>query len=264
MNFPEEILNKKNAEKKDGVFYFFDVPKDIRPSDDVDAQDQEKWSFWRKENFLFFKRELVNFPEDKILVDLGAGQSDFAELTGRFKKCAVDFYPYKDVDVVCDFSLQLPFIDNSVDIILLSNVLEHMPEPRNLISECRRILKPGGVILGSVPFLIGVHQRPYDFYRYTDIGVGYIFKQCWFPAIKIERVARLDILFKTVSAKFFHVLITRSVLAKNKFLNFACVSFLKIVWIFIRVLFAVLSPLFKKIDKERDWPLGYLFRAEKV
>jgi len=65
----------------------------------------------------------------------------------------------------------LPFQDDSVDTVLLFEVLEHLPSPTGSLAEIRRVLKPGGVLIASVPFLYPIHDAPHDFQRYTMHGL---------------------------------------------------------------------------------------------
>lgn len=255
----EKILSEKN-----GVIYFSVPPGDIKPSKDGNPQDQSKWSYWRKSNYDFFVEELNKSPHEKILADVGAGQLEFKEITGKFRVCNVDFYSYPGIDVVCDFGAGLPFRDESVDIILLSNVLEHIPEPQKLLEECFRVLKKNGYVLGSVPFLIPIHQKPYDFFRYTDVNLKYIFNKSGFTSVSIKPVLMMHVLLFGMSAHFFTDLINKTKFSDNKFLQFVSKYFLKIIWKIVRTGFFVLGPLFGKSLQNPDFPHGYLFRAAKV
>lgn len=265
MTYDKNILKPEGKVLEDGgIVYFAEPPKNILPSRDRNPRDKSRWSYWRKSNFEFFKNELARFSDDSTLIDLGAGQSDFLELVSRFKRCAVDFYPYAGIDVVADFSKELPFIDGSVDIILLSNVLEHIQEPNEFLKECARILKNKGVILGSVPFLIAVHQLPYDFYRYTDINLNYIFRKLNFSDIQITPVVNFHALLFNVYAKLFTALIQKTTFSENVFLQKACVFFLRILWKTVRIFLWAFQPIFEKACPDPDMPLGYLFSAKKV
>jgi len=65
----------------------------------------------------------------------------------------------------------LPFADNSMDTVLLLDVLEHLPCPENCISEIARVLKPTGILILQVPFLYPIHDSPLDFQRWTQHGL---------------------------------------------------------------------------------------------
>src|SRR3989344_1443982 len=123
------FISKRPIEERDGVLYFHKPPADIAPSRDQNPLDKRTWSYWRMENYRFLKEEMSSIYKNAILGDVGAGQSDFVELTGVFNLCAVDFYPYPGIHVVCNLEDSLPFDDKSADVVLLINVLEHMREP---------------------------------------------------------------------------------------------------------------------------------------
>jgi SAM-dependent methyltransferase len=77
--------------------------------------------------------------------------------------------PY--LDHIVDLTNALPFESCSVDTVLLTDVLEHIPEPMNLICEIARILRPGGKLILGVPFLYWLHEVPHDYYRYTEFAL---------------------------------------------------------------------------------------------
>jgi len=63
------------------------------------------------------------------------------------------------------------FPDNKYDIVVLDQILEHVEEPFQAMSEIHRILKPGGTLIAAVPFLVYVHPTPDDFWRFTESGI---------------------------------------------------------------------------------------------
>jgi SAM-dependent methyltransferase len=75
------------------------------------------------------------------------------------------------LDLEWDITQRLPFADGAFDTIILSDVLEHVPEPQALWHEMARLLAPGGKVLMNVPFLYWIHEEPYDFYRYTEFAL---------------------------------------------------------------------------------------------
>lgn len=245
------IIAKNPIEEKDGVLYFAKPPADIMPSRDWVPTDKRAWSFWRKQNYAFLKEEFAALPNGAVLVDIGAGQSDFAEITERLNVCAVDFYPYAGIHVVCDLEHALPFKDASADIVLLANLLEHVREPNELLKECYRILKPGGMLVGTVPFMIQIHQRPYDFYRYTHMNLEYLFKKHSFKNPHIKAVSNLYVLLFNVSTSFF----TQTIREARVKLPW------RILWKAVRMGFVACRGMFEGRSSDSDSPLGYLFKT---
>ncbi|MGK7344547.1 MAG: methyltransferase domain-containing protein [Candidatus Nitrospinota bacterium M3_3B_026] len=71
-------------------------------------------------------------------------------------------------DIVLDIANMKGVVDDkSVDCINAINLFEHVYDMRRALEECVRVLKVGGVIIISVPFLVPVHADPYDFQRWT-------------------------------------------------------------------------------------------------
>ena len=65
----------------------------------------------------------------------------------------------------------LPLQDDSIDHVLLLDVLEHLPNPHQSLAELHRVLKPGGSLTIQVPFLYPLHDEPLDFHRWTRHGL---------------------------------------------------------------------------------------------
>jgi len=105
-----------------------------------------------------------------VIINLGSGNSPrVAEVIN------LDFFEYDNVDLVCDIH-DLPFRDSSVDSIMSTAVLEHVREPDKVIKEIYRVLKKGGVVYTSIPFMQPFHASPDDYQRYTLPGIEYLHK----------------------------------------------------------------------------------------
>jgi ubiquinone/menaquinone biosynthesis C-methylase UbiE len=66
------------------------------------------------------------------------------------------------VDIVCDIE-NLPFKNNSIDVVFNIAVLEHVKNPENVVGEIFRILKADGIVVSFFPFIQAFHASPYDF-----------------------------------------------------------------------------------------------------
>ena len=71
------------------------------------------------------------------------------------------------VNVVANFEKTMPIKDSTFDLILSLNVLEHLYDPLKYIREAKRMLKPGCKFILVVPYGVGIHSEPLDYYRYT-------------------------------------------------------------------------------------------------
>jgi SAM-dependent methyltransferase len=88
-------------------------------------------------------------------------------------------------DVFADVAA-VPIADGAVDCIVCTEVLEHIPDPVACVREVRRLLRPGGAFIGSVPFLIPIHADPDDFQRFTAHGLRQLFRD--FSRVEILRM----------------------------------------------------------------------------
>lgn len=105
--------------------------------------------------------------KEDTIVDIGCGSKPFQNFFTCKSYLGLDFNPV-DATVLChDLNDPLPFADNSQTHIILSEVLEHVPEPYRVLDEVHRVLKSDGIIFMSTPFAIPVHGAPYDFFRFT-------------------------------------------------------------------------------------------------
>src|SRR5207253_8206909 len=111
------------------------------------------------------------------VLDLGAGTKPYAPLYGRyFNSCTSVDVPHSPHDIggvdVMASADDLPFDAESFDCVICTEVLEHCPEPRETMAEIARVLKPGGWVFLTTPFLRPLHEMPSDYYRYTPSGLG--------------------------------------------------------------------------------------------
>ena len=65
--------------------------------------------------------------------------------------------------------------------------MEHIFEPQDFLSEAKRVLKPGGYMLITVPFMWDEHEKPYDYGRYTSFGLKHLFNKNSFEVINFEK-----------------------------------------------------------------------------
>ncbi len=80
----------------------------------------------------------------------------------------------------------LPHASESVDTVLLFNVLEHLYNYSLILSEIKRVLKADGQLIGVVPFLVAYHPDPHDYWRYTKETLEKIFTAVGFTHIAIR------------------------------------------------------------------------------
>jgi len=125
----------------------------------------------------WIEQTLKKIPEGLTILDAGAGESQFKKFCSHLKYIAQDFGEYEGtgevglqtgkwdnskLDIVSDI-LSIPLPDHSVDAIMCTEVLEHIPDPLGAIKEFGRLMKPGGYLLITAPFTSLTHFAPYHF-----------------------------------------------------------------------------------------------------
>jgi SAM-dependent methyltransferase len=111
------------------------------------------------------------------LLDLGCGFSPFYSFyreqisSVTCADWAQSMHQNPQLDVICDLNDKLPFDSETFDSILLSDVLEHIRKPEQLLHEIQRILKNDGVLIMNVPYFYCLHEEPHDYFRYTEFAL---------------------------------------------------------------------------------------------
>lgn len=119
------------------------------------------------------------------LYDLGCGETPYKEwlLNYADEYTGVDWggtlHKLK-ADILADLNETLPIESEVADTVISLSVMEHLREPQVFLNEAHRILKPGGAMILQVPFMWWVHEAPYDYYRYTQYGLQYMFEKAGF------------------------------------------------------------------------------------
>lgn len=81
---------------------------------------------------------------------------------------------------------RLPLRNGCMDAVMLFEVLEHVPDPRDALAEISRVLRPGGMLLLSVPFMYPIHNAPFDFHRFTRYALRHSLQQHGFEIESIS------------------------------------------------------------------------------
>lgn len=141
---------------------------------------------WRQANWRFLQEQVNGLDKDALLLDVGAGHGDFAQTYEGRKSLSLDVVPYPEVDLACDLAECIPFREGSFDMLILMNVLEHVYNFHGLLNSLFYLLKPGGSLVIAVPFMIKVHQAPFDFQRYTHYSLEQMAHQHGFEIALLE------------------------------------------------------------------------------
>lgn len=141
---------------------------------------------------------------------------------------------------------KFPVADSSQDAALCFNLLEHISDEKNMLSEIRRILKEGGFLLGAVPFLFNVHPDPRDYRRFTEEALLKILSESGFRQPSVTAIGK-----GPYTAAYSHV-------------EFTMPYFLRPIFVFLAFGIDYILRRFKpELSLEKKFPLAYIFYAEK-
>ncbi len=168
----------------------------------------------------------THLPPDAVVYDVGCGEKPFAPfLKGKVKAhigvdLADGFYRPDQVDII-GTAYCVPAPDGCADAVISSQVIEHLETPLVAIDEAHRLLKPGGLLFLSFPFLYPIHAPPRDYLRYTEFYLSNEIGGDRFEVVTLERIGG----FWYVSGMYFG-LYMQHFAAADKFRILRAVSFL--------------------------------------
>jgi SAM-dependent methyltransferase len=134
------------------------------------ACDELSYSVRRQFVDEFYQRHVSRLQPGSSVLDIGGHKSkkrgcfDIGKLPVRVTYANLS--PATEPDIVCD-ACSVPRESGSFDAVILAEVVEHLPDPAAALREASRLLRRGGVLLATAPFLFRVHPDPMDFGRYA-------------------------------------------------------------------------------------------------
>jgi SAM-dependent methyltransferase len=138
----------------------------------------------RKLTRVSLDRFIASHASHGSTLDLGAQGGPYAALFPR--RVGLDLEPAAGVHVVGD-ARRLPVRDAAFDVVLCTEMLEHVPEPQQAVDEMWRVLKPGGTLVLTTRFLFPIHDAPHDYFRFTKYGLRHLLKR--FEVLELQEEA---------------------------------------------------------------------------
>ena len=147
--------------------------------------------------FYFGRRELVRNVKALApkrtgrVLDVGCGTKPYSELFKNISYVGLELDTPENRRIKnADFfynGKKFPFSDGEFDCAISNQVLEHVFEPDLFLKEINRVLKTGGLLLLTVPFMWEEHEEPYDFGRYSSFGLRAILDRNGFKVIEHKK-----------------------------------------------------------------------------
>jgi SAM-dependent methyltransferase len=127
-----------------------------------------------------------SLPPGAVVLEVGAGRAPYDELFGHCRYLASDWPGPRDEPGVGSDAMALPLEDSTVDAVLLAQVLEHVADPAALLGEAARVLRAGGTVVATVPFVSELRELPHDFWRFTPRSLERLLSAAGFAEIEVE------------------------------------------------------------------------------
>ena len=170
--------------------------------------------FSRKDLDYYIKNNIENLNDIKRVLIVGAG-GRINDLVYRisveksFELFSLDIEKQYNPDIIADIT-DYDFNNDKYDVIIVSEVLQFIPDPQKAINNIYRGLNKNGIMILTVPFIYPIHDRPYDYYRFTMYALHHLLskfsevevieKNSWSEAINVLHVRH--IMNQNISSKF--------------------------------------------------------------
>lgn len=145
----------------------------------------------------------------------------------------------------------IPFASNSFDGIVIQAVLEHVVDPYRCVEEIHRVLKDTGIVYAETPFMQPVHERQYDFTRFTHLGHRRLFR-------KFEEIDSGPVCGSGTALAFSYKYFLRSFIQSNR-LRYAVGTFAHITSFWLKYF----DYFFINTPGTFDAAAGYFFLGRK-
>jgi len=142
----------------------------------------------RKGLYPFLNAQFFEIQKDLKVLNIGVG-GEISKLLNtyaaknNFKVVSFDISEQRNPDILGDIC-SYDFNGEKFDIVVIAEVLEHLHSPHLAIQNIFSILKDEGKLILTVPFIFPIHERPFDYYRYTRYGLEFLLKDFKYVSIK--------------------------------------------------------------------------------
>lgn len=110
----------------------------------------------------------------------------------------------KEIDVFSS-GQKIPFKDSAFDTILTTSVLEHVEAPQDMFDEMHRVLKKGSYLILTTPCQYGLHEQPYDYFRYTKYSLRMMAEKSGFKVVYIRPLGGMLAIVTQLIAKYLSI-----------------------------------------------------------
>jgi SAM-dependent methyltransferase len=138
-------------------------------------------SYWLRRCLAPYSSQITS---DQLVLDVGSGDSPYKDLWKHARYLAIDL-TNQGADALGDIC-HLPVKSNSVDLVVCTEVLEHVFDTDKALVELNRVLKDGGRLVLSTPLIMGEHEA-HDYYRFTSTCLAQQVQASGFEVVQVSK-----------------------------------------------------------------------------
>lgn len=150
----------------------------------------------------------LDTPNKLTVLDIGCGNQPFSNIV---KSMNNDYFSFDidnnvssyNIDFLGRIDKELPYLLKQMpkfDFILLTEVLEHVPEWNMTFNNLKELVKPGGHILITAPFIYHLHEVPHDYWRPTEYAVSFYSEKYDFEIVQYKKLGNFWDVLGTIVA----------------------------------------------------------------
>lgn len=153
--------------------------------------------------------EAIKYAKGRLL-DVGCGNKPFLHM---FEKKINNYvgiempstrHINREIDVFAS-GQNIPFKSSVFDTILTTSVLEHVQQPQKMFDEMHRVLRKGSYLILTTPCQYGLHEQPYDFFRYTKYSLRMMAEKSGFKVVEIRPIGGMLVIVNQLIAKYINI-----------------------------------------------------------
>lgn len=193
--------------------------------------------------------------EGDYVLDLGCGMdTPYKPLFSHHHYLGIDMF--ERATLQADIT-KVPITSNIADLVILTEVLEHVPEPKSVLLEICRLLKPGKFLVLTVPLLWGEHDYV-DYQRWTESGLRKLINSSGFEILQFKRRGAIFSSAGCILSQIPHQILGKYSEQKNLLFR---ILYLLMIPIFMPIPWFL--SLFDVFDKSKKFVVGYCVLAKK-
>ncbi len=224
---------------------------------------RDRRSIATREIHIGVRRLIIDLNVTGTILDVGAGRAPWRTMVRATRYMAFDVAPLPGLQFVASIT-DIPLRDGVVDMMLCTEVLEHIIDTPAALREMHRVLPPGGYLVLTTPLLWGVHDVV-DYYRWTADGLRYLLAQQGFTVMRLRSrgglfnalAALIDQIPYQLISGHHERFITMSVRERTFFLLASTIQLILTPFVWAIAGFDVL-------DRQKRFTLGYIVLAKRI